>query len=315
MRMRVGVTGVSSDLGRGLLPRLEADPLVDSIVVFDVAHPPALTKKCSFVRVDLTRPGMEAALTHSFHEQRLDALFHLAFVNSRVHRAAFAHELEVIGSMHVLAAAQETGLKRLIIPSLTALYGARADGPAVCMETHPLEGTGVRFVTDRVEVEHQIEKFAARNPDVQVVVLRFAPIVGQTADNPFTRLLRTGFVPTILGFDPLWQVVHEDDAVTALHLALTTKASGSFNVVGDSTAPFSTIVRLAGAKALPLPGPLLRATILALESAGVASVPVPLLAFLRYSWVADGGRARKQLGFAARVPFLDAMASMRERRP
>ncbi len=312
--MRVGVTGVSSDLGRGLLPRLEADPLVDSIVVFDVAHPPALTKKCSFVRVDLTRPGMEAALTRAFEEQRLDALFHLAFVNSRVHRAAFAHELEVIGSMHVLAAAQETGLERLIIPSLTALYGARPDGPALCTEDHPLEGTGVRFVTDRVEVEHQIEKFAARNPDVHVVVLRFAPIVGQTADNPFTRLLRTGFIPTILGFDPVWQVVHEDDAVTALHLALSTKAEGSFNVVGDSAAPFSTIARLAGAQTVPLPGPLLRATILALESAGVASVPVPLLAFLRYSWIADGQRARKQLGFEPRVPFLEAMASMRERR-
>lgn len=313
--MRVGVTGVSSDLGRGLLPRLEADPLVDSIVAFDVAQPPTLPKKCSFVRVDLTRPGLEAELTRAFKEQRLDVLFHLAFVNSRVHGAAFAHELEVIGSMHVLAAAQETGLGRLIIPSLTALYGARANGPAVCVETHPLEGEGVRFVTDRVEVEHQIEKFAERNPNVHVVVLRFAPIVGQASDNPFTRLLRTGFVPTILGFDPLWQVVHEDDAVTALHLALTTKAEGTFNVVGDTTAPFSTIVRLAGARAVPLPGPLLRATILALESAGIASVPVPLLAFLRYSWVADGVRARKQLGFEPRVPFQDAMASMRERRP
>ena len=312
--MRVGVTGVSSDLGRGLLPRLDADPLVDSIVAFDVARPADLTPKSTFVRVDLTRPGMEAELTRAFREQRLDALYHLAFVNSRVHGAAFAHELEVIGSMHMLAAAQETGLGRLIIPSLTALYGARADGPAMCLESHPLEGDGVRFVTDRVEVEHQIEKFAARNPDVHVVVLRFAPIVGHASDNPFTRLLRMGFVPTILGFDPLWQVVHEDDAVNALHLALTTKAEGSFNVVGDTAAPFSTIVRLAGAKTVPLPGPLLRATISALESAGLASVPVPLLAFLRYSWVADGVRARKQLGFEPRVGFHDAMASMRQRR-
>lgn len=312
--MRVGVTGISSDLGRGLLPRLEADPLVDSIVVFDVARPKELTPKCLFVRVDLTRPGMEEELTRAFREQQLDALFHLAFVNSRVHGAAFAHELEVIGSMHVLAAAQATGLSRLIIPSLTALYGARANGPALCTETHPLLGAGVRFITDRVEVEHHIEQFAVRNPGVQVVVLRFAPIVGPGADNPFTRLLRTGFVPTLLGFDPVWQVLHEDDAATALHLALTTKARGTFNVVGDSTAPFSTIVRLSGAQSIPLPGPLLRATIRALEAAGVSSTPVPLLDFLRYSWVADGERARAQLGFAPRVPFHEAVVSMRERK-
>lgn len=312
--MRVGVTGISSDLGRGLLPRLEADPLVEEIVAFDIARPAELTPKARFVRIDLTRPGSEAELTRTLQDQRLDALFHLAFVNSRVHGAAFAHELEVIGSMHVLAAAQATGMRRLIIPSWTALYGARPGGPGLHLETHPLEGTGVRFVTDRVEVEQHVAEFSRRNADVHVVVLRFAPIVGGEANNPFTRLLRTGVVPTVMGFDPAWQVIHEDDAARALHLALTTKSRGTFNVVGDSAAPFSTIVRLAGAQTIPLPGPMLRATIATLETAGVASVPVPLLNYLRYSWIADGSRARKQLGFEPRIPFLEAMASMRERR-
>ncbi|MFZ5439146.1 MAG: NAD-dependent epimerase/dehydratase family protein [Myxococcota bacterium] len=311
--MRVGVTGISSDLGRGLLPRLEADPLVDNVVVFDIARPEQLGRKSTYVRVDLTRPGMEEDLTRAFREQRLDVLYHLAFVNSRVHGAAFAHELEVIGSMHVLAAAQAVGLKRLIIPSLTALYGALANGPALFDEQHPLRGEGVRFVTDRVEVEHHIAAFAERNPHVHVLVLRFAPIVGAHADNPFTRLLRTGFVPTVLGFDPLWQVIHEEDAATALHLALTTKARGTFNIVGEGTAPFSTVVRLSGARAVPMAGPMLRATIKVLETAGVASVPVPLLDYLRYSLIADGTRARKALGFVPRVPFQEAMASMRER--
>ncbi len=286
-----------------------------SIVIFDVARPKVLTQKSSYVRMDLTRPGMEAELTRAFSEQTLDVVFHLAFVNSRVHGPAFAHELEVIGSMHMLAAAQAVGLRRLIIPSLTALYGARANGPAVCLESSPLRGEGVRFVTDRVEVEHQIEQFAQRNPDVHVVVLRFAPIVGADADNPFSRLLRSGFVPTILGFDPLWQVLHEDDAATALHLALTTRARGAFNVIGEGTAPFSTIARLAGAQTVPMPGPVLRATIKVLETAGISSVPVPLLNYLRYSWVADGERARRQLGYEPRVAFHEAMASMRQRRP
>lgn len=312
--MRVGVTGVSSDLGRGLLPRLEADPLVERIVVFDVARPKDLTKKCVFVRADLTRPGMEEELTRAFQAQQLDALFHLAFVNSRVHRAAFAHELEVIGSMHILAATQAAGLKRLVIPSLTALYGARANAPALFNEKHALGGTGVRFITDRVEVEQHIARFAEANPAIQVVVLRFAPVVGASANNPFTRLLRTGFVPTIMGFDPVWQIVHEDDAATALHLALTTRASGIFNVVGETAAPFSTVVRLSGARSLPLPGPVLRATVRALDAAGVSATPVAMLDFLKYSWVADGERARAELGFSPRVPFFEAMQSMREAR-
>lgn len=307
--MRVGVTGIGSDLGRGLLPKLEADPRVKRIVAFDIAPPPA-GDKLEHVRVDLTRPGSEDDLARAFREAKLDALYHLAFVNSRVHGAAFAHELEVIGSMHVLAAAQATGLSRLIVPSLTVVYGARPGGPSLCSEQHPLLGRGVRFVTDRVEVEHQIAAFAERNPDTHVVVLRFAPIVGPTADNPFTRLLRTRFVPTVLGFDPLWQVVHEDDAARALHLALTTEARGPFNIVGDELLPFSSLVRLSGAKTAPLPGPVLRSTIRVLETVGIASVPVPLLEFLRYSWVADGRRAREALGFRARITAREAMASV-----
>lgn len=312
--MRVGVTGISSDLGRGLLPRLEADPRVTGLVLFDVARPAELGAKSHFVRADLTRPGAEDELLRSFREQKLDVLYHLAFVNSRVHGAAFAHELEVIGTMHVLAATQAAGLSRLVIPSLTALYGARSDAPAIQTEAHALRGEGVRFVTDRVEVEQQLSKFSERNPQTQVIVLRFAPIVGKWADNPFTRLLETGFVPTVLGFDPVWQVVHESDAVEALHLALSTRARGVFNIVGESAAPFSTLVRLSGAQSVPMPGPFLRATIRLLETAGVSSVPVPLLDFLRYSWVADGERARAQLGFVPKVSFSQAMASMRERR-
>ncbi|MEW5743324.1 MAG: NAD-dependent epimerase/dehydratase family protein [Myxococcota bacterium] len=309
--MRVGVTGITSDLGRGLLPLLESDPRVEQVIAFDVADAPEGYRKLNAVSVDLTRPGIEEELTRNMRDARIDTLFHLAFVNSRVHGAAFAHELEVIGSMHVLAAAQATGLQRLVVPSWTALYGARRNGPARYTEDHPLLGAGVRFVTDRVEVERQVEAFSQRNPQTHVVVLRFAPIVGPTADNPITRLLKTRFVPTVLGFDPLWQVIDERDAARALHLAASCGCQGAFNVVGEGAMPFSVLVRLSGGRAMPMPGPVLRSTIALLEATGVASVPVPLLDYLRYSWLADGSRAARDLRFTARIPAEAALSSLR----
>lgn len=308
--MRVGVTGIASDLGRGLLPLLEADPRVSQVVAFDVADAPEGLRKLSLVKVDLTRPGSEEELSRTMQDAAIEVLFHLAFANSKVHGAAFAHELEVIGSMHVLAAAQATGLSRLIVPSWTALYGARKSGPASYTEDQPLLGAGVRFVTDRVEVERQVESYGQRNPQTHVVVLRFAPIVGPTADNPITRLLRTRFVPTVLGFDPLWQVIDERDAARALHLALSCGCQGAFNVVGEGSLPFSVLVRLSGGKALPMPAPMLRSTIALLEATGVASVPVPLLDYLRYSWLADGTRAAKELRFTARIPAAATLSSL-----
>jgi len=309
--MRVGVTGITSDLGRGLLPLLEADSRVERITGFDVAEAPGGLSKLETVSLDLTRPGSDDELTAALKAARVDALMHLAFVNSRVHGAAFAHELEVIGSMHVLAAAQATGLRRLVVPSWTALYGARRNGPALYTEDQPLLGAGVRFVTDRVEVERQVESFAERNPATHVVVLRFAPIVGPNADNPITRLLRTRFVPTVLGFDPLWQVIDERDAARALHLALDCRAAGPFNIVCEDPLPFSVLVQLSGGRAVPMPGPVLRSTIRLLETTGVASVPVPLLDFLRYSWLGDGTRAARELKFRPNFPAATAVGGLR----
>jgi UDP-glucose 4-epimerase len=308
MGLCVGITGVSSDLGRGLVPLLLADPRVERVVAFDVAPPAVVDPRLSFQRTDLTLPDSEPALTRALHQARLDALFHLAFVNSRVHGAAFAHELEVMGSMHVLGAAASVGLRRLILPSLTVLYGARAGAPTWHRESHPLLGCpGSRFISDRVEVEEQTAIFAERNPETQVVVLRFAPIVGPSSNNSFTRLLKTRVVPTVAGFDPLWQVVHEADVARALALALHVEARGAFNIAAPGVLPLSALVRATGGRTLPLPVSWLTTTISLLETAGRSTVPVPLLDLLRYSVLAETERARRVLGFEATYRMTEAL--------
>jgi UDP-glucose 4-epimerase len=313
--VRVGLTGASSDLGALLLPRLLADERVSQVVVFDVSSPEVVDPRVTFVRLDLLRPGAEAELERALHEAKLDALYHLAFVNSRVHRAAFAHELEVVGTLHLLAAAGAVGIARLIVPSLTALYGARPGASHRLPESTPLAPVaGVRFVVDRVEVERQLEAFAERFPAVDVLVLRFAPIVGPRMNNPFTRLVRTAVVPTAMGFDPLWQVVHEEDATRALHLALHTRARGVFNIVGEGVAPISSLLTQAGARVVPMPRPVLRAAIGALEAAGLSVSPWALMDFFRYSWVADGRKAARALHFLPHLPVHEAMATLRTRR-
>lgn len=313
-KLRVGVTGASGDLGKLLIPRLLGDPLVEQIVAYDVAAPEVVHKRLEFVRTDLTRPGSESELTRQIGEARLDALYHLAFVLGRVHSGALAHELEVIGSLHVLAAAGQLKIARLIVPSLTALYGPRANAPLYLTESDPLAGAeGSRFIQDKVEVERQIERFQKTQSDTRVLVLRFAPMVGPRLNNPVTRLLRNRFVPTLLGYDPPWQVLHEDDAARALHLALTVAEDGVFNVVADGLLPLSSVVALSGGRVLPLPRTLLLGVIAALERTGVSAVPPTLLDFLRFPVVADGQRATRELGFVPRYTASEAAASLRSR--
>jgi UDP-glucose 4-epimerase len=222
--------------------------------------------------------------------------------------------VEVIGTMRLLAAAGSAEVKRLIVASQTALYGARPELPALIREDQPLRGVPQsRFVQDKIEVEREVRQFRERHPKTPVLVLRFAPVLGPSVNNPATRMLSRRVVPTLLGFDPLWQAIHEDDAAAALHLALESDAQGELNVVADGVLALSGLVHEAGGHALPLPLPLAKAALRSLHVAGAATAPVNLLDYLRYSWVADGATARSALGFLPRRNVLDAARSLRTR--
>ena len=309
-RLRVAVTGASGDFGRLLLPLLEKDPAVESILVLDVERPGGA--KVEYHRVDLTRHDAESELTEALTDHPVDAFYHLAFLYGRVRKGSVAHELEVMGTINVLAAVGRARIPRLVVPSLTAVYGARGQHPALLREEAPLLGCPhIRFVSDKVQVEGQVRAFRERHPDMRVIVLRFAPILGPTVDNPATRMLKRPVVPTLMGFDPLWQAIHEEDAARALHRALTAKESGEFNIVGQGVLPLSGLIRQAGARPLPLPGPLFRAAIHALGIVGAAGLPIALLDYIHYSWVADGELAETALGFIPIHHARDAAAALR----
>ena len=160
-------------------------------------------------------------------------------------------------------------------------------------------------------MELQLRAFRERNPDTHVLVLRLAPPLGPRLDNPATRLLSRPVVPTLLGFDPLWQALHEEDAARALHLALGAQAQGEFNIVGEGVLPLSALIREAGSRPLPLPGPIARAALRALNAVGSGSLPLNMLDYIHYSWVADGQRASDALGFVPRFHARDAAASLK----
>jgi UDP-glucose 4-epimerase len=312
--LRVAVTGANGDLGSLLLPLLENDPAVAEILALDVVAPTRSFPKATWRRLDLARHDADRELTLLLRSHRIDALYHLAFLFSPIEDAAFAHELEVIGTLQVLSAVAAAGIGRLVVPSLTAVYGARPGAAAFLEESTSLSGAPQsRFVQDKVEVERQLSAFRRAHPDTRVVVLRFAPILGPSVDNPVTRLLRTPVVPTMLGFDPLWQVVHEQDAARALHLSLQAKVDGVFNVVGKGVVSLSGMVKLAGGAVLPLPAPVARGAIRALNATGALGVPTSLLDFIRFSWVADGRRAARSLGFEAHYDARQAVGAVQGR--
>lgn len=310
-RRVVGITGACSFLGRNLVGVLEERADVGRIVILDVASPPTAGPKSRSYRVDLTQPAIGARLTEILRAEGVRELAHLAFLSSPTTAEPWAHELESVGTMHVLNACREAFVERIVVSSQTLLYGPHPSNPNFLTETAPLRGLAPRarrpfgrgetsFFDDKIEAEREVERFAADRPEVSVAVLRFAPLLGPTVRNWATRWLSRRFVPTLLGFDPLVQFVHEMDAVSALVLALDPsrwRAKGAFNVVGEGVVPVSIAIKLAGRVAVPVPGPILARATAALWMAGLNEAPSSFVDFLRHICVADGARARAELGF------------------
>jgi UDP-glucose 4-epimerase len=314
----VAVTGAAGFLGSNLIGSLEEDERIGRIVAIDSAPLPIAGKKTRFYEVDLTQPAAEARVAEIFAAERVDAIAHLAFLPEPTHATAWAHELESVGTMHVTVAARQAKVRKLVLWSHTWLYGAHPSNPNFLTEKHPLRAPKSEpFFADKIEAEEQARKLAQRSPGVVVTILRMAPILGPTVHNAFSRYLARKVVPTMMGFDPLVQFLHEVDAIAALHLALLRDVPGTFNIVGDGVLPLSTVIKLAGRIALPVPHPLAR-TLTALGwVAQLVEAPPTFLKYLRFLCVADGALAQRVLGFTpaytSREALLDFVSAQRLR--
>jgi UDP-glucose 4-epimerase len=314
----VAVTGAASFLGRNLVGVLEEDASTARVVALDVKAPDTSGPKTRMYDVDLTTPTAEERVAEILAAERVDTLAHLCFLSSPTHAQAWAHELESIGTMHLLNAARQVSLRKLVLWSQTVLYGAHPTNPNFLTERHPLRAdTDEPYFADKIAAEREVQAFGAKSKGSVVTILRTAPILGPTVNNFITRYLSQRVTMTLMGFDPLWQFVHEVDAIAAFKHAIDHDHPGTFNIVADGVLPVSTIVRLAARVAFPVFHPIAESMVGALWAAQVAPAPSSFLRYLRYVCVADGEKAARVMGFrptyTTREALLDYLSAQRLR--
>ena len=313
MGRRVLVTGLGTFWGGRVAQRLERDPGIDVVVGTDTREPTVALERTEFVR---TEPGY-AAMARIVRATQVDTIVHASLVVDGAHLSSRrAHEANVIGTMNLFAAAgqPESRVTTLVVKSSTLVYGAHHRDPTWFSEDTP-RSAGPRHRTERslVEVESYVRDHAADNPHVTLALLRFANVVGPGMDTPLTRALLGPVVPSIAGFDPRLQVVHEDDVVRALTFVLDRGLGGIYNVAGDGLLPWSEVVALCGRRRVPLPpagrglltGPLRR---LGLRG---ADLPPELADLLTHGRGVDN-RKLQRAGFAYRHTSAGAVRAFAE---
>jgi UDP-glucose 4-epimerase len=304
----IALTGVNSYLGRSLVASLERDRRWRRIVAIDLKNTPTAGPKTRFYKVDLTQPAVDAQLAEILNAEKVDTIVHGAFLGTPTNATAWAHELESVGTMHVLGACEEHRVRKIIMRSHTILYGAHSNNPLYLSEEHPLRGdTNWSFVGDKIDAEHQVAGYAERNGTTIVTVLRAAPTVGPTTDNFLTQMLRRRVIPTVLGYDPLIQLIHELDVVAAYRIAINEDHPGVYNIVGHGVLPLTSVLRLAGRLELWIPGLLARPALGMLNATHLVRTAPALMDYLMHPCVACGEKAAEEMGFRASYSTREAL--------
>ena len=313
----VGVTGIHGWLGAQLLSRLARGAGVRAVGL-DLRRPMRMDERARYARIDLTEPTADGALARMLEKERVEVLVHTAFRADPSSDVELDHELETIGSLHVMHACAAAKVKRLVVASSTMLYGPHPDNPNFLSESHPLRGhPDAHAVRDRVAMEALLAEWSQRHPDVEVTVLRTCWIFGPSFWNRVVAYFALPVVAVPLGYDPLMQLVHEDDALRAFEQAALRPHPGIYNVVGSGVLPLSTLLRLAGKRSLRLPNTLLHRLAYFPSQGQTGDPPSAFYDYLRYLWVADGRKGWEAFGephYSTKEAWISFVSSRRMRR-
>lgn len=281
------VDGVSGYWGGRVAERLLDEP--DLHIIGLDAAPPEHSSGLDFIQADSRNP----LLVELLKEEQVHTYVHLGFQETaRPTETAF--EYNVMGTMKVLSACAGAGVQHVILKSSTLVYGARPGNSVFLREEHPLNATRAHgTLRDLLEIENFCQTFQNQSPHVKLSILRFAHILGPTAQTDMARYLHDDVVPMLLGFDPVLQLIHEDDVVNALAWAAIYGVPGIFNVAAAGALPVFKLIGLAGKRHMPILHPL--------AYLGSSMVGPHLLPFdtdyLRYVCVGDLQRMREELEF------------------
>lgn len=302
---KVLITGIAGGQGRLLARRLHGDY---EVVGVDRVPWESRPREVRFYQVDHRKKRFEDVI----RRERPHAIVHLAFIRHFGDDPTTRHEVNVAGTTRLLELAVEYAVKKLIIFSSSYVYGALPENPFYMDENSPLNASRTYpEVRDLVEVDTLASAYLWRYPKIHTAVLRPVSVLGYDVSSAIGRYLGLDLVPTVMGFNPMMQFIHEEDVADAIARTIATNLRGIYNVVGPSAVPLSVAIRATGGLAVPLPEFITRPAVTALFRFGMYPFPPGVIDFVKYPCTLDGSRFEAAAGFTPRFSLEETFASVR----
>lgn len=304
---RVLVTGAAGIIGKKVCEQLHAQGY--EVAGMDMRAWEVPVPGVSYHTVDIRKRAGEDV----FRKFAPEVIVHMATVTHLTSKGDARFRINLGGTKSAIDFASQYGAKHFVFVGRHTYYGAAADSPLYHSEEEPPIGaTSFPELADLVAADLYAGSNLWRHPDVDTAVLRFCYTLGPKGHGTLASFVKGKLVPMILGFDPLFQFMHEDDVASAVVSAVQHKLRGVFNVAGPHPVPLSSLVRTLERRAIPVPE-LLISTLLG--RIGLPILPRGAIAHIKYPIVIDAAKFHAATGFVHRYDEYETMVAFKKAFP
>ncbi len=305
------VTGATGFMGPHLIQRLQARGqhcrcIVRNPAKADLAPSPTL----EIVKADITKPETLSGIADG-----IDYVLHLATLGHMNNFTVNPHEFETVnvqGTENIMHAALAAGVSKIVHCSSVAAMGICPENPAdettACRPHHP-------YGQSKLMAEKRVQSLVATR-GLPAVIVRFSMVYGPGDGRDMlklARLTKKGLFPKIGNKPKLTPLIHVQDAINGLELALDHGRVGEIYLLTNAQSePFDRLRHLMqqamGIKRFPIYVPQWLALVLAGAAEkmwGLAGAPPPVTRKNIESTLSDRvfsiAKAQKELGFAPKI--------------
>jgi len=291
--MKIFITGTSSCLAAVLLPVLCEDSQVSTVTGIDIKptkfkHPKLTTKI-----IDIRDKQLTTIMKGH------DAIIHCAFIVKRNNLSLKKmHAINIGGGMNVADAAATNHIHKFINLSSTSVYGSGLN----FTEKSPYNpSSSFHYALHKTALEQYINKTCP-----EVIHLRPQMILGQHAQASLKQLLKSRlYIKFNDEMRPKQQVIHENDVVNAIMLALKKEVTGEFNLSAPEIIDITGTLIKKGRKALGVPFSIVD-KLIRLEEKIKSKIEFNIRELLLNNTTVDCSKAKELLGWQAQYGAWDA---------
>ena len=305
--MKVVLTGIAGKMGRIVAMRLCERG--HRVIGLDRRSWPSAPDHIELHRYDIRKRAAEDV----FRTERPDAAVHMATVTHLTARSEDRYRINLEGTRAFFDYCHEYSVPCALFIGRHTYYGAGPEAPLYHREDDPPSSINVfPELSDLVAADLYAGSTLWRHPEISTAILRVCYTLGPSSHGTLSSYLRGKRVPTVLGFDPLFQFMHESDVAQAICLALEHRLRGVYNIAGPQPVPLSILIREAGRIRVPVPESLFSVF---LGRLGLPRLPRGALAHIKYPIIMDTSAFRQATGFEPEFDESDTLRVYREAIP